>query len=416
MSPPYHLFDCYGVELEYMLVDRRSLDVRPITDEVLKDVAGAYVSDVDVGPLSWSNELVLHVIELKTNGPAPRLDGLHRDFQADVRRINDLLAPRAACLMPSSMHPWMHPDSETRLWPHEYNAVYAAFDRIFNCRGHGWSNLQSVHLNLPFTGDEEFGRLHAAIRLVLPILPALAASSPIADGTVTGLLDTRLEYYRNNARRIPLAAGRVIPEPAFSRAAYEQNILQPLYRAIAPHDPAGTLQYEWLNARGTIARFDRDAFEIRVLDIQECPAADLAILALIVATLQALVTERWTPLAEQQAWPIDPLEPMFLACLRDADAAVIDNAAYLRTFGYEGLVPCTARDLWRHLYDTALPPAWRQEHGDALRIIFDEGPLARRILRAVGPSPDRPRLATAYRELCECLATGRMFRSGGVGR
>ena len=36
-------------------------------------------------------------------------------------------------------------------------------------------------LNLPFSSDEEFGRLHAAIRLLLPLLPALAASSPLVE-------------------------------------------------------------------------------------------------------------------------------------------------------------------------------------------------------------------------------------------
>ena len=105
--------------------------------------------------------------------------------------------------MPTAMHPWMDPHAEARLWPHEYNAVYAAFNRIFDCRGHGWSNLQSTHINLPFRGDEEFGRLHAAIRLVLPIIPGVAASSPAADGRLSGLLDSRLDAYRSNARRIP---------------------------------------------------------------------------------------------------------------------------------------------------------------------------------------------------------------------
>ena len=95
------------------------------------------------------------------------------------------------------------PDREARLWPHEYGPVYRAFDRIFGCRGHGWSNLQSTHLNLPFRGDEEFGRLHAAVRLVLPLLPALAASTPIVEGRVGRHLDTRMETYRHNAAKVP---------------------------------------------------------------------------------------------------------------------------------------------------------------------------------------------------------------------
>src|SRR5690606_3311880 len=102
---------------------------------------------------------------------------------------NAHLAPLGGRLMPSAMHPWMDPLTQTRLWPHENSPVYEAFNRIFGCQGHGWSNLQSMHINLPFEGDEEFGRLHAGIRLILPILPALAASSPFVEGRATGLMD-----------------------------------------------------------------------------------------------------------------------------------------------------------------------------------------------------------------------------------
>ena len=139
-------------------------------------------NEVECGALRWSNELVLHVLELKTNGPASVLGGLADEFTRQVRQINQLLEGFGGMLMPGAMHPWMDPDLETRLWPHGDRSIYAAYDRIFGCRGHGWSNLQSTHLNLPFQGDEEFGRLHAAIRLLLPLLPALAASSPVIGG------------------------------------------------------------------------------------------------------------------------------------------------------------------------------------------------------------------------------------------
>src|SRR5690606_7705226 len=114
-----------------------------------------------------------------------------------------ILAPMGAMLMPTAMHPWFDPATETRLWPHEYSPVYETYNRIFGCQGHGWSNLQSMHVNLPFANDEEFARLHAAIRLALPILPALAASSPLVEGRVTGLADSRLDFYRFNSRRLP---------------------------------------------------------------------------------------------------------------------------------------------------------------------------------------------------------------------
>lgn len=400
------LFEGYGVELEYMLVDAESLSVLPVSDRVLRAVAGATVSEAEVGELCWSNELVLHVIELKTNGPAASLAGLAPVFQEHLRRINGLLAPLGGRLMPSAMHPWMDPFRETRLWPHDDSAIYATYDRIFGCLGHGWANLQSVHLNLPFAGEEEFARLHAAVRLLLPILPALAASSPVMDGRVTGLLDNRLEVYRLNQQRIPSVTGRVIPEPVFSRTDYEEKILRAIYRDIAPHDPEGILQYEWLNSRGAIARFDRDTIEIRLLDVQECPAADLAIAALIVAVLKALTAESWGSLAEQQLWEVAPLEAILLAAIRDGEAALIDDRRYLAAFGFAG-ERATAGELWRSLARRLLPP--EEEFRDPLTTILRQGPLARRLLRALGEAPSPGRIRDIYGELCTCLAQGRLF-------
>ena len=56
-----HLFQAFGVELEYMIVDRETMDIRPIADELLKHVIGSYGSEFNNGMVTWSNELVLHV-------------------------------------------------------------------------------------------------------------------------------------------------------------------------------------------------------------------------------------------------------------------------------------------------------------------------------------------------------------------
>jgi gamma-glutamyl:cysteine ligase YbdK (ATP-grasp superfamily) len=410
--PVLHLFEAIGVELEYMIVDAASLAVLPVADRLLRAEAGMLTDEVTAGPLRWSNELVLHVVELKTNGPAPGLKGLTAAFQQGVAAVNRHLEKMGGRLMPTAMHPWMDPLAECRLWPHDSSPIYQAYDRIFDCRGHGWANLQSCHLNLPFAGDEEFGRLHAAIRLLLPILPALAASSPVMDGRVTGLLDSRLQVYRNNQKRIPLIAGRVIPEPVYTRRDYRRQILQPIYRAIAPFDPDRILRDEWLNSRGAIARFQRDTIELRTLDVQECPQADLAIAALIAACLQALVRERWQPLAVQQAWPVEPLADILTATIRDGERAVIGNPEYLSQFGL-ATRPATAGRLWEHLAATldAEQPEILCEHRDALKIILTRGPLARRIRRALGPDPTRNRLDAVYADLCNCLACGRLFPS-----
>ena len=177
---PLPAFAAYGIELEYAIVEQDTLDVRPIADRLLATMAGQPASSAQFGPLGWSNELVRHVVELKNTEPLPQLAALAGAFEAEIRRANGVLEPEGAQLMPSGMHPWMDPRIETHLWTYDAADVYAAFDRIFDCRRHGWANLQSMHINLPFAGDRELARLHAAVRAVLPLVPALAASSPIA--------------------------------------------------------------------------------------------------------------------------------------------------------------------------------------------------------------------------------------------
>jgi gamma-glutamyl:cysteine ligase YbdK (ATP-grasp superfamily) len=409
MSLPAALpaFSAYGVELEYMIVDRETLSVAPLADRLLRGADGRVVNELERGAMAWSNELTLHLIEVKNSVPDPDLAGLADAFQAEAVELDRRLAPLGACLMPGGAHPWMDPLTETRLWPHAQAEIYRTYDRIFDCRRHGFANLQSMHLNLPFADDAEFARLHAAARLLLPILPALAASSPLAGGRPAGALDGRMAAYCGHQARLPASIGGVIPDTAASRTRYEAEVLAPIYAELAPHDPDGVLRHEWLNARGAIPRFDRIALEIRVIDAQECPRADLAIAALTVTVLKSLYEERWGDLAAQRAIGTASLERILRACIRDADRAVIDDAAYLQLLDYPA-ARCQAGALWGHLVDSGfrvIPQPWREP----LNILREEGPLARRILRAVGPDCERPRVEAVYRALCDCLAEGHVF-------
>lgn len=408
MTPEFHLFECFGVELEYMIVRRDDLDVLPVADQVLKAEAGDWVSDVELGVLAWSNEIVLHVIELKTNGPVPSLTGLSAQFQGSIARINQLLGVTGQ-LLPGGMHPWMDPIRETRLWPHDFSPVYQALDRIFDCRGHGWSNLQSVHMNLPFSGDEEFGRLHAAIRLLMPLMPALAAASPVMDGRVTGLADNRLAVYRENQKRIPSISGKIIPEPVCTRDEYFARILEPMWADIQAWDPEGVLHYEWLNSRGAIARFERNTIEVRVLDVQESPAADLAIYSLIVEVLRALVEER-LPGGQPGArsFDTDRLVAIFDATVTDGAAAAVADPDYLALLGLGRHGPRTAGDCWQSLFELVGPQMECPAAETAGRLLR-QGTLSQRLVRSLGPKPDREKLSSVYRRLATALEQGMLF-------
>jgi glutamate---cysteine ligase / carboxylate-amine ligase len=392
-------FPTYGIEIEYMIVDEESLDVRPIADRLLAKLNdGRIANEVVLPPLAVSNELPLHVIELKTDWPVPEVFPMAGAFHKGVAKLNGLLVEEGARLLPGGMHPWMAPERDTRLWPHGDREIYNAFDRIFDCRGHGWSNLQSSHLNLPFHDDASFAALHHAIRLVLPLLPAIAASSPVVDGQVASTLDRRLKVYRTNCAKLQTVTGEVIPEPVDSPREYHERILAPMYCEIAPHDPEGVLREEWLNARGAIARFDRNTIEIRVLDVQECAAADLAIHVAVSSLVRHL--EKAAPLPQE-----------LLVALYEESVEVGFDAKvpgeYAALFGLQQARQISMRQLWEAILSGAILNGIPAEARKIVGFIVSHGSLAERILRSLNAV--RGNLRNTYRQLANSLASGKPF-------
>ncbi|MCB0759266.1 MAG: glutamate--cysteine ligase [Flavobacteriales bacterium] len=405
---PYGLFEVTGIELEYMVVDRETLRASPTVDLLFKDVSGAITSDVERGDVDWSNELVAHVVELKTARPTPSIPSYREKFASEVRAIDALLAKRGLMLLPTAAHPLFDPFTETVIWPHDNNEIYALYNRIFDCRGHGWSNLQSVHLNLPFANDEEFAKLHTAIRLLLPIIPALSASSPILDGKPTGHMDARMEAYLHHQERLPQLMGALIPEAVLNEEEYYREIFGPIGKALAPFDPEGIMDHQFANSRGAIARFDRNAIEIRVVDIQECPGADLAIAELIVETLKALVDGRWVSNYLQRAWHQNDLLAIFKEVIKAAGATPIHRKEFLLMFGMDR-PEATARDLWAHIF-AEVGTGMSSDARAAITHILDHGCLARRILARTGAEPDAERIKDVYKELAACLREDRQLQ------
>ena len=404
------LFQGYGIEIEYMVVDSSSHEVRPIVDTLL-DALAASNDSATLSPqqphaaVEWSNELVAHVAEAKCAEPEPSIAGFLPPLQQSLAHVNALLARHHACLMPSAAHPWMNPKSAL-LWQYEYHDIYAEYDRIFGCNTHGWTNLQSIHLNLPFANDEEFGRLHAAIRLVLPLIPALAAASPYLDGQYTGLLDARMQYYRYNSMAIPTMTGELIPEAIFSPQEYHHSVLEPIYAQSAPLDPTGILHDEWANARGAIARFDRNAIEIRVTDSQENPIADLAIAHAVAETVRMLVQEDFAPYNQQKQWSVARLYRLFFDAVREGEQAKIMDPYYAALFGVKQGA-ATFGNIWRALL--ARPALRLPQFAPWYALYEQQGTLARRMLRHAGTQPTRPALHSLTCKLCTCLAQGQFF-------
>ena len=406
MIKKYHLFEVYGIELEYMLVYNSNFKVAPVVDELFKAKNGKLISEIENGKIAWSNELVAHVLEIKTNGPADNLDGLSELFHKNIVEINELLKPMHVQLLPSAAHPTMNPLTDTTLWKHNYSEVYELYDKIFDCSGHGWSNLQSTHINLPFFDDKEFEKLHAAIRLILPIVPGLCASSPILEGRNTGFKDTRLEFYKTNQKAVPELTGLVIPERVFNKLDYYATIFEPIRKAIKPLDTMNILDHHFLNSRGAIARFDRNAIEIRLMDIQECPQADIAISVFIIEVLKLIVYKKLMPLSEQKEWVKENLFTILDDAIKHAEKSMIVNLDYLKMFEIEK--ETTIQELWKHLY-SLVKVNIHKSHQHAIETILNEGSLSTRILNAIDSNYSSDHIKSVYFELANCLQENKMF-------
>ncbi len=406
----YRLFEAYGIELEYMIVDKDTLDVRPIADTILKDWTGQVVSEVIRGPVTWSNELVNHVIEFKCTTPVNELTGLADAFHDSIRAASVLLETEGGLLMPGSMHPWMNPARETVLWSHENNEIYNTYNRIFDCNRHGWANLQSMHINLSFCGDSEFRKLHQAIRLLLPLIPAIASSSPVMDGRKSDQLDGRLNVYRQNQIRIPEIAGKIIPEDVDGYEEYDKKIYTPIRQVIRSRDPEGILEDIWLNSRGAIARFDRGSIEIRLIDIQENPFQDLSIAYGIIEVLKYIVSFHSCDSIQPDS---ESLLNLLVRVEEKGRATIVDDVNYLRMLGIQEQSIRTG-DIWMSLIEHTRDAGGFTTNPDLLQgllRILDEGSLSERILGALNGDFSHVSLHRVYGGLINSLVEGTMFRT-----
>jgi len=404
------LFEAFGVELEYMIVDKESLEIRALADKLLTNATGIPLNDLAKDDITWSNELAMHLVEFNFTKPEKTLAGKNIRFHKNILEANMILAKFNAKLLPTGMHPVLKPQTaDIRLWPYDNSEIYKTYDKIFNCKNHGWVNVQSSHLNLPFSGDDEFRRLHSAIRFVLPIIPALAASSPFVEGKISQHLDSRLFYYRKNQTKVPEIGGDTIPEIMENIRDYQEQILEKMYFAISPFDSQKILQGEWLNSRGAIARFDRSSIEIRLIDTQECALADLAVLQIISHLVKWILEEKFENFNSIHDFKQDQLLEIFESCIQFGDQAIVEDHEYLAILNQGN--PVAAKEIWSCLFDALYSHEEKEEYQMFIAQYKSHGTLASRLLKNMGSYPDELKIRNMYHELSRCLAENKVYTS-----
>jgi gamma-glutamyl:cysteine ligase YbdK (ATP-grasp superfamily) len=268
------------------------LKALPIVDRVLKDFHGRIVNFVEQPHFTFGKELQLHVMEIKPNAPFRSPIEFEETMQEAVLTLSDFLERKhQAHLLGTGMHPLLKLD-ETGIWPHRHRQIYKAFAKIFNLKRHGWLNIQSFQLNLPYANEQSGILLHNLLAVACAYLPALTASSPIYESKIGEDHDNRLKFYMSNQVEVPSVTGDVIPEYVSSFSEYRTKIIEH-YTSDMAHAGADQLilHKDWVNSRGAVLRFDRRAIEIRVMDEQECIKSDVAASCFTRALVRGLLKE-----------------------------------------------------------------------------------------------------------------------------
>ena len=124
-------------------------------------------------------------------------------------------------------------------------------------------------------------------------LPAITASSPIYEGRLGADVDNRLQFYKVNQKEIPSITADVIPEYITSFSRYKHTVIVRYSEDLAKAGGGKIILWrEWINSRGVIFRFDRQALEVRVMDEQECIKSDVALSCFIRAGLRGLLASK----------------------------------------------------------------------------------------------------------------------------
>jgi glutamate---cysteine ligase / carboxylate-amine ligase len=393
----YKPLEVLGPEHEYSLVDQ-NLKPMPISDQIIKGCRGRTVNFIELPKFTFGKELQMHVMEIKANSPFASPIEFEETMNQAVVSLSDIVEKHGASLLGMGMHPLLRLE-DAGVWSHYHKKIYKEYGKIFNLHQHGWLNIQSFHLNLPFQKEADAIITHNQLCNLIAYLPAIAASSPFYEGKPGRDIDNRLQFYKVNQREVPKITGDVIPDYATTLENYKRDVICGYSEALAKVGADKILlDREWVNSRGIIFRFDRSALEVRVMDEQECVKSDVALACFVRAALRGMLEEN----AELSANEV---------LVQDFNA-IIKEGLKAETTSPHGK---TARLVCRHYLSLA------QKHADAdekkylplIKRRIDEGSLSevvrKRVLVRAAKTSFHEAITDTYLTLIKCLSDNQPY-------
>jgi gamma-glutamyl:cysteine ligase YbdK (ATP-grasp superfamily) len=392
---PYGMLEVLGPEHEFSIVNNE-MKTMPIVEQVINDYYGKIINFLRLPKFVFRKEFPLHIIELKADKPFKSPELFEESMQSAILSLLEFTEKKFnAYLLGTGMHPLLRlEETGTR----RYDKIAQEFEKIFPLKRHGWLNVQSFQINLPYSTESEAVSLYNALAHLCTYLPAISAASPICESQFTPYVDSRLYYYQMKSLEIPSIAGEVIPDYISSFDQFQREVTGRYSRDLEMVGVSTKDFTDYVNQRAAVFKTARKAIEIRVMDEQECIKSDVALGCFVRSTIRGLTAMK------NEALP---------HCLLVNDYnSIITKGLEAEVLHPEGE---TARQVCQYFFNLASRYANENER-KYLWIIekrIKEGNLSdiirKRVVKKTQKTTFKEAVISVYSKLAECLADNQPY-------
>ncbi len=202
----------------------------------------------------------------------------------------------------------------------------------------------SVHINVGIEDPEKLMQACRLIRVEAPLFLALSAASPFLDGKPTGYHSSRWQVFPQTPKHVPLFASH-IDHIRWVERQLELGTMQ-------------SVRHLWTSVRpnGDRRPYDLNRLELRICDLVTNPIELLAIMALLEARIQQMLTQpNLDPLTASRFTPDELLE-----ITAQNEAAVAQDSLDAKLTHWQDGRSLTAKEWVQDLYDRLWPLAKAQ--------------------------------------------------------
>ncbi len=177
-----------GVEIELQLIDTKTFGLNNIASKVLAEVNNKFSNKIRI-------EFIQSMIEINTSVCAT-VEEVEKDIKETLTYLDEILTNYKSMFSCTSLHPF----SQGKKQIISDNSRYKRIMNDLQIVGKRFIS-QGLHVHIGIEDKEKAIQVNNALRIYLPSLLALSASSPFFEGEDTGLHSYRTKLFES----LPLA-------------------------------------------------------------------------------------------------------------------------------------------------------------------------------------------------------------------